>query len=60
LDVSGRLIAKFRLNHETFQDKNFVPIPHETLYPQNDAMEEVFSRVKQRTISQTQSALVED
>jgi hypothetical protein len=42
------LIAKFKLNHQTFCDKNFSPIPHDTLYPSDDAMERVCNRVKDR------------
>ncbi len=46
LDVAKRLVAKFKLNHDTFSDENFTPIPHGTLYPQGDIMERVCNRVK--------------
>ena len=47
LDVAGRLIAKFRLRRAGFLDENFQPIPHETLYPTDDAMDRTCQRIKQ-------------
>jgi len=50
LDVARRLIAKFRLNITTFADRNFTPIPHETLYPSNDQMKRVCDRIRAASI----------
>ena len=46
LDVARRLIAKFRLNNDTFEDENFTRIPHSSLYPSNDSIERLCKRIK--------------
>ena len=45
-DFARRMVAKFRLNLDTFTDRNFSPIPHHTLFPPNDTIKKKCDQIK--------------
>lgn len=45
-NFAKRLVAKFRLNLDTFIDKNFRPIPHSTLFPLDDTIKKKCDQIK--------------
>ena len=46
-DFARRLVAKFRLNRDTFTDENFSPIPHSTLFPSGDTIKRRCDQIKE-------------
>lgn len=46
LDIGVRLIAKFKLTSKTFWDDHFHAIPKEALYPEQDRIKGICSRLK--------------
>jgi len=46
LDLNVRLIARYQLIREGFWDSHFSPIPHDALFPKEDEVEEICTRVR--------------
>lgn len=47
LDVANRLVAKFQIPKKGFWDTNFKDIPELALFPKNDKMHEIVTRIKE-------------
>jgi hypothetical protein len=47
LDFNRRLVAKFELQQSTFWDEDFLPVPRDALFPKNDRVENICSRMKE-------------